>query len=565
MTHSYLKTATNRKVTPQSQPIPGSVQVENNAGGFVFEIDDWKRMERFLILGSEGNTYYCDERKMTADNVTCLGRCLKADGHRYLKLVEDISVAGRAPKNDPALLALAYAFAQGDVETRREAALVLPKVARIGTHLFHFADFVDGMRGWGPVLCRAVADWYLGKKAGDLASQLLKYQARDGWSHRDLLRLSHPKSDEPVINALFGYAVKGAEALSYGEDEPLRFVGAVEELKRLPKPPEASKSDEHRVVQLITDYRLPRECVPTEWLNSKAVWEALLRGMPMTAMIRNLGKMSSIGLLAPLSSTARDVAARLCDEAELRKARVHPIQVLMALATYKQGHGMKGSLNWTPVQAVVASLDAAFYKAFLNVEPTGKRFYIALDVSGSMGDGNVAGTPLTPREASAALVMVTMRTEEQYHIVGFTNGQYRSMWSNVTGHGSGVTDLPLNPSMDLTTAVQTVSGLNFGGTDCALPMIDAKARKIEADVFYVLTDNETWAGRIHPCQALRDYRQSTGIPAKLIVAGLTATQFSIADPSDPGSLNVVGFDASVPALIADFVTDGKQAVQNIEA
>jgi len=561
MAHTYLKTASSRKVTPQSQPIPGKNQVENNAGGFAFQVEDWKRMERFLILGSEGNTYYCSEHKMTIDNVTCLGRCLKADGPRYVKMVEEISVSGRAPKNDPALLALALAFAQGDLETRQLAAAALPRVARIGTHLFHFADFVDGMRGWGPVLRNAVAEWYLEKDDLDLAYQLIKYQSRDGWSHRDLLRLAHPKAGESLRSTLFRYAVKGELSADHGTANPaMTILAAVEELKKLPVPPAASRSDEKRAIELITQHRLPRECVPTEWLNSVNVWAVMLPGMPMTAMIRNLGKMSAVGLLTPLSAAASVVVGKLSNEADLRKARVHPIQVLMALSTYKQGHGMRGKLEWKPVQRVVKALDDAFYKAFASVEPTGKRYYIALDISGSMGSGHVAGTPLTPREAAAAMAMVTMRTELQWHIAGFTAGNQPSRWSgmqNFSNIGCGISDLEMNPLMSLTDAVRYTGGLPMGGTDCALPMIDAAARKIEADVFYIITDNETWAGAIHPSQALNDYRQKMGIPAKMIVCGMTATEFSIADPSDPGSLDVVGFDANVPALIADFVTDGK--------
>ena len=48
----------NATETPQGLPIPGRDMVENNAGGFVFKLDEWKQLERFLILGSEGGTYY---------------------------------------------------------------------------------------------------------------------------------------------------------------------------------------------------------------------------------------------------------------------------------------------------------------------------------------------------------------------------------------------------------------------------------------------------------------------------------------------------------------------------
>ena len=54
-------------------------QVKNNAGGFVFAIDDWARLDRFLILGAEGGTYYVSERKLTQENAGVVTRCLAAD------------------------------------------------------------------------------------------------------------------------------------------------------------------------------------------------------------------------------------------------------------------------------------------------------------------------------------------------------------------------------------------------------------------------------------------------------------------------------------------------------
>ena len=97
-----------------------------------------------------------------------------------------------------------------------------------------------------------------------------------------------------------------------------------------------------------------------------------------------------------------------------------------------------------------------------------------------------------------------------------------------------------------------MSGLPFGGTDCALPMLYAQALEREIDTFVIYTDSETWAGDIHPVQALRDYRHASGIDARLVVVGMVSNGFSIADPTDPGMLDVVGFDTATPQLISDF-------------
>lgn len=68
----------------------------------------------------------------------------------------------------------------------------------------------------------------------------------------------------------------------------------------------------------------------------------------------------------------------------MQASRVHPITLLQAQRVYDQGHGDKGGLTWHPRPAITSALDQAFYLAFRNVEPTGKRFLAGVDVSGSM-------------------------------------------------------------------------------------------------------------------------------------------------------------------------------------
>lgn len=523
----------NTRRTPQSAPIPGreADMVQNSAGGFTFATDDWARLDRFLILGSESPTYYASSRTLTKENATGAMACVKADGLRTVAKVVEISTSGRAPKNDPALFVLAMCLKLGDDATRKAAGEVLPRVARTGTHLFHFAEAVQAFGGWGRGTKRAFANWYTTKAPDKLAYQLVKYRQRDGWSHRDILRLAKPKGygPETSMGALLKYATAGEHTLGM----PDVIVGA-----------EAIKTADSAggALRLIRDYNLPREVIPSEYLNDIAVWDALLhagRGMPMTAMIRNLAKMTAVGLLQPGSVGVDHVVARLANVELLRQARVHPLQVLVALRTYQKGRGIRGSLVWSPVPQVVDALDRAFYATFQTVEPTGKRIALALDVSGSMGFAEISGMPgITPRVGSAAMAMVTQAAEEgRCHTWGFTGA---------------LTPLDISPRRRLDDVIRSISKLPFGRTDCAQPMVYALRNRIEVDTFVVYTDNETWAGRIQPVQALRQYRDAMGIPAKLIVVGMISNGFTIADPTDPGMLDVVGFDTATPAVMSHF-------------
>lgn len=556
---NYITATIDPAQVPQLESLPNKKQVKNNAGGFVFAVNCWTRLERWLVLGSESSTYYAASKDLTTQNIDGLKEALDEDGARFVRTVVDISFSGRAPKNDPALFALALAAADKRKEVSALALSELPKVARIPTHLFHFMEYVSKLRGFGRALRTGIADWYLGQPADKLARSVSKYQSRDGWTNRDVLRLCHANPKGDSYKSILHWAVKGWDSVGdvRHSDPALLSIWAFEHAKRM-KP----ETDVARLVKLISEYDLPRECVPTEFLNSVEVWDALLQKMPMTAMIRNLGKMTSIGLVSPNSDAAKIVRKRLEDAELLHKARIHPISVLMAQSVYKAGHGLKGSLTWSPVAPVLNALDKAFYASFANAPKTDKRYYIGLDVSGSMRMGNVAGTSLTPRDAAAAMAMVTMRTEPDYYIAGFTNGTGRSMHS-YAGYGSGVTKLDLTPQMTLDQAINYTSGLPFGGTDCALPMIDALKQKIKTDVFIVITDSETWAESVHPTVALQEYRSKMGIDAKLIVMGMVSNQFTIADPTDAGQLDIVGFDASVPNIIAQFV--GVEGVPEVES
>lgn len=528
-------------------------QVENFAGGFVFELDDWARLDRWLVLGCEGGTYYATERALTQDNARAVSRCLDADGERTVRRIVEISRSGRAPKNEPAIFALAMAAGHARPEVRKSALAALPEVCRTGTDLFHFARAVEGFRRWGRGLRSAIGAWYQGKRPDELAYQAVKYRQRDGWSHKDLLRLSHPTPITAEHGAMYRWIVGGMDAVKNegakgGALDPEKLpalVRAFEEAKDAPR---------ERLVTLVREQRLTHEMVPTEWKNDPAVWEALLPHMPQTALLRNLGKMTAVGLLAPMSAAARLVANRLTDVERLRRARIHPVSVLSALRVYAQGRGERAqmrdnALTWEPVREIVDALDEAFYLAFRSIEPTGKKHLLALDVSASMDSGSIAGIPgLTPRVASAAMAMATARVEPSFSTLAFASAGGAFASRGV----SGVMSLPLSPKQRLDDVVGMVSGLPFGGTDCALPMIWAQKNKVEVDTFVVYTDSETWAGEIHPFQALRDYRQAMGRPAKLVVVGMTSTGFTIADPQDPGMLDVVGFDAAAPQVMADF-------------
>lgn len=521
----------NKRVTNQTEKAKPN-QVQNNAGGYTFEVSDQQRLRRFLILGSDANTFYQRASDLTKENGEFIIKMAQSNPSLLVDQIKDVYESGAAAKQDPTLFALAIAVAYIDKKTSAYSeALRMVSDLRTATQLFTFIDYAQQFRGWGRSFREAVADWYLGRDADNLAYQMVKYRNRNGWTHRDVLRKAHPKTSDTATNSLF----KWTTSKEYPESLP----SIVKSYQK------ANEEGADVAAMVREDSRLSWEMLPTDSLKDPSVWEALVENdMPMTALIRNLSRLSKLGLTSGMGGLTDKIVDQISNQRALNKARIHPMQILFALRAYSLGHSKRVESAWAVSGRIEDALDDAFYASFGSFEPANKRTLIGLDVSQSMDIAIDPNNPITAKDASVALSMVQLATEKDSMVLAFTSG---SFWDD-----SHLVELNLSPRKSLQENVRIASKVPFGGTDCALPMLYALEKEIEVDTFIVYTDNETWAGKIHPHQALQQYRNKMGIPAKLVVVGMTSTGFSIADPDDSGMLDVVGFDASTPKIINDF-------------
>ncbi len=535
----------------QRGALPG--QVANNAGGFSFETDKWTQLRRFLILGTAGGSFYVGERDMTKQNLTAVSNCIDEDAMRVVEMLKEISLSGRAPKNDPALFVLAMvASRQVQVEVKGKLITVptpaakaayeaIPAVARTFTHLSHFITFVrkGKMRGFGRGFRRAVAKWFTGKSVEDLVYQAIKYRSRDGFSQKDVAWLCHAGSflakNDSARRAVFVYldykARPGAPELVLDEDD-LKALARLRATESL-----ATLSDVDQVAAVVSEHALPMEAVPTA-LRGKGVYKAVAQKAGLGWIVRNLGNLGRVGLLSINDSDfVKTICNRIVDEQYIRKSRLHPLSILIALNTYKSGRGIKGSGEWEIVPKVIDALNRAFYQSFKYVEPSGKRTLIAIDVSGSMRGTRVNGTSnLSAHEAAAVLAMVAVRAESDSHVVAFDTSTY---------------PLAMSETQRIDDVMSAITKIGGGGTDCALPFVYAKDKNLKIDLFVCLTDSETWAGRTHVMPAFEAYRKASGIDAKAINIAMTANGVTNFE-SNRLCLEVAGFDTTVPEVISLF-------------
>lgn len=519
---NYANTVKNPPVTNRIS----DRQVVNNTGGFVYQVPDKQRLERFLILGTEKGSYYVTESDLTQQNVSWLENLIQRSPQLVLDVVLDVSTSGRAYRNGPAVFVLALMLNSAPGEFKSQVVDIVPKVARTATMVYDLANFIDKMGGWGRAKRRAISNWFTSKTPDQLAYQAVKYRQRNGWTLKDLMRLSHPVGVDQNV----GNFILGREMDLVGVPILNGFVAM-----------QRSQTVGDVLAQLSAYPNLPWETIPTQFLKSPEVWKTLFYNGSLSgqALLRNVIRLSRMNAFSDLQF-AGDYAKKLSDSEMIEKTRLHPVQYLLAGITYdrgqmdRTGYSSQRRKDWTTNAKIKGALDDGFYQSFKNVEPSGKRIRIGVDVSSSMSWGSAVGADVTAAEGAAAMAMVLARTEPYVEILGFAHT---------------LKDLQISSRDSLSEVLRKTRDMNFGSTNPAL-LIDRAGNQIDA--FVVITDNEVNHGN-HPSVSLKKYRQMTGLDSKLIVMGMTATDFTIADPNDPGMLDVAGFDSNVPKVVTDFM------------
>lgn len=509
--------------TPQSRPLPGRTDmVKNNAGGYSFLIKPQEQLERFLLIGSEGGTYYVSEQKLTEDNAKSIIALIKTNGVDVVKTVIDFATNNRAPKADPGLFVLALAATYGDAVTKQWVYRNLTNVVKTSTHLFIFLSNIQNLRGWSGGLRRAVAKFYTSKTDDRLAYQLVKYRNRAGFTHKDAIKLSHPVPTSDSQSALLKYAIGKANETEIS-NKLIQDYGTAQTLKG------------KALAELVANSELTWEMVPTSELNDKDVLKALLENMPLFALIRNLNRFAKAGLTDGSTMTTKIIVSKLRNEENVKKSGIHPLVVVNSMVTYSSGRGALGNSTWSVNQSIVDALQDTYELALKTVVPTGKNVLIGVDISGSM-QAAVNGMQLNAAQIANVLAVTMLKTEPNAELIWF--------------------DTKLsNPTIGRRTSIDDVirQSPHGGGTDCALPIQHAIARNTKYDVILILTDNETWAGNRHSLSYIEQYRRSTNKDVKIIEVALAANPSSNIPDKDVNLLRIVGFDASVIQVLNKFL------------
>jgi 60 kDa SS-A/Ro ribonucleoprotein len=535
---------------------PESPTITSNEGGTVHIVSGETSLRRFLILGS-GATFYADAKDVTRNMTDTVKEFIKQEPRKSLEITLDVARNRLALKRDPTLYVHAL-LTQKDIplHVRREAYDTLSIVAPTGTDLLHWIAFRVGAgtphlytdtkskkqwmaRGFSNRGFRtAIELWF--KRHRNLPLQAVKYDQRDGWSLRDALRLARPKPDNDEQGFIFQW-ITHPEDRDKATRHPSDLFRGYADLRN-------SEISAERAAHIVEALRIPREAIPAPLLAHKEVWAALVPDMPAFALVRNLGKLGSLGLLN------NDVAERI--RKDVPKV-VHPFSILLARETYASGKGFRGSNSWPVDQRIVQALDSAFADSFGQLEVNHDLTpLIALDTSGSM-TSQVAGTPLTALQAEAAIASVLA---------------YQFPKAVFVAYSQGLTALDTR-RRSYEGFISEINRLKHIGTYCWLPL-DLVIRSTDKfDAVVSITDNETapmiqnkgYGGWGYNPGAPSRYtglkvsdlvtiiQQTKNKDFRHAVVGLAANNISIANARDPRQMDFEGLSADVPVALAKFL------------
>ncbi|ELR96344.1 TROVE domain-containing protein [Gloeocapsa sp. PCC 73106] len=534
MAKNYQFIQQNKQYTPQTQPLPGREEemIQGRSGGFAFDAGIWSMLRRCLLVGTAQSTYYAGKQELTDDFIKVLTEAIALDAER---VGQEILYAsdGRAINNSAPILALVLLSMGQSPEAKKTFIKIFPQVVRTASHFYEWLNYTKSLRGFGKIVKEAGRNWLSNPDVKHLAYQLLKYQQRLGFAHRDALRLFHVKPPSEEHNQLFQWVIKGWDELPQEiPHETLAQIWWYEWLKRNPQ-------ETHKA---IAQGKLTHEMAAPVGKMDQEAWRLLFNQMPIGALLRNLASLSEIGVLRTEEvQNLNRVKSVLNNPEHLRKGRIHPIDVLKALKTYKSGGKLgKSTKTWTVVPRIVDILEKAVELAFDTQEATNKVFLHAVDISGSMSGYVADSVGLTCCEIATTMALVTAKAEENYMIRGFST-EFRN--------------LKITKQDSFSSAMGKTSNQNFGGTDASVAYDWMIKNKFNADVVCFWTDSESWAGRKHPSVALKEYREKINPNVKAVYVSLAPYQLTLVDPQDPLSWDLGGFDPGIPRLIQMLAND----------
>ncbi len=470
-----------------------------------------------LLTNTLSGTYYADESSL---------------------LKESLDLHAAMAQNDPAFMARALVYARNSGLMRLQPIVGLAYLAKADRDVFHrifgqviqtpgdLTDFVEIVRGgvtpggMGRSIKTAINGWLNGMSE----YHAIKYgSGGQGYSLRDVLRVTHPKPVNPVQDAIFLWLTDTEKWAQSELRNHTPQIDAFEQIKRI------NGGDQSAARTLIEHGRLPYEVVTGVIKPDQDTWAGLMRQMPYFALLRHLNTLQRAEVFQ-VRENAQYVAERLTNIDALRKAKILPFRLFMAYRMFDAQTPAEKRIS----EALVEAMDAAF----VNLPEMSGTVCIAPDVSGSMGG------------------FISKQTKVQYiDIAGIFSGALLKKTRDVLvlPFERKVVDIKLSAHDSLMTTADKLAAINGGGTAVSAPVSYLLDHRIAVDTFIGITDNIEWAtdqsGRQGFLPTWNEYKAKVAPHAQAFLITIAPHRHAVAPQTEPDVFYIYGWNDSVLAYI----------------
>ncbi|KAK3926459.1 60 kDa SS-A/Ro ribonucleoprotein [Frankliniella fusca] len=489
---------------------------------------------------------------------------------------------------------------KGSVQLCTQAYSAVKKICKTPKDLFLFCTFTKKLSttsgsggGWRKALC----NWYLSKEPLDFATCVAQFRGAHSYTHRDLFKLCHIKTDDKAKGAIICYVMKGLEAAKMlpDKDDPavqrvLSYLQIIEDVKH--------QTDVHSCARLVEAHNLPKEIVPQQFFKSAEIWIALVPNMTLRDLLDSIIRLSCAGLLKPGQPLEARITDRLVDQTAIVESQLHPTEVYCVIKRYenhaKNTYEMmrkfleQGRIDKTlkpapkPNANIISALNKLLVSTFKLLVPTGMRYLLAMDLSSNMQTWKCNGErDVKPAEAAVLLALCLLNAEREVTVATFPPvlaappeeeliDPVNPVVMAVNRRGKKkpgeliyprktelqpMVPLQLDKDLSVYDNLEKAKEPLSGPPEVCQPIVWAQQNKKPVDVFIVITDYVTLRKRafLEPSAALQEYRQNMNLPnTKFITCALASNTLDVAAHNDLGMLDIVGFNGKVARIIEAF-------------
>ena len=521
----------------------------NEAGGPAYKFPAKHALAQLAATGTFGNVYYTTAH----DQLDQLRKLInEVNDNEYLAKLAIYSRERAYMKDMPA--ALLATLSTRDTRLMHQVFDRVADNGRVMRTLFQMVRSGQfGRKGLSSSLQRAFQRWLNEASTGKLLSTSIGSDP----SLRDVLRLARPTPKDNQRRALFGW-LTNKEVEKWTPATEADLPTEVHSLKAF----RAADSDLAQA-QIASNLRVRWDLLASD-AKGPLAWKAIARQMGPQALRMNLNTLLRHDVFKngnrPDKKMIDYVASRIADAEAIGRSRQFPYQFLAAY------------LNASPEvpHTIKSALHNAAEIACGNIPRLSVPVVIGLDTSGSMGcsvtgwQGRGHASKVRCVDVAALFAAAILRQNPDSVVIPFDTRAYQAK---------------IDPSDSILSLSSRLSNYGGGGTDCALPLVEANNRyasRAFAGVILV-SDNESWInsrsiygygrrGSTGVVSAWETFKKIQRIADPKLICIDVAPYGNTQAPDRQDILNIGGFSDAVFRVVSSFLeSDAGRFVREVEA